>query len=59
MMFQNKLFEALVKDMCVNLRRRDISMSQQLLNNPQIRTVLQEVRRKGMAQYMWRDIRRI
>ena len=43
-------FEPLLIDMSVNLRRRNIGMTQHFLNNPQIRTVSEQVRREAMPQ---------
>ena len=44
------LTQTLSSDVCVNGRCRDISMTQKHLDCAQIRTVIQQVRRKGMAQ---------
>ena len=42
-------------DMGVDLRRGDIGMAEQGLEHSQIRSALQKVRRKGVAQYMRAD----
>ena len=41
----------------INLGRRDVCMPEQRLHRTRVRAVLQEVRRKAVAQSMWRDIR--
>ena len=38
--------------MRVNLRRRNIGMPEHLLDDPQIRPALQQMRREGMSQHV-------
>ena len=45
----------LFQHMGVNVGRGNIRMAQHFLNGTQIRTVLQQVNSKGMAQRMGRD----
>ena len=42
----------LAQHMSIDLRRRDIRMAEQLLQHPQIGSVLQEMAREGVAQHM-------
>ena len=42
------------RHMQVNLRRRDVLVPQQILDLPQIRSIFQQMRRKGMPQRMAR-----
>ena len=44
------------RDVRIDLGCGNISMPQQLLHNPQIRSVFKNMRRKGMAQHMRRYI---
>jgi hypothetical protein len=41
-----------VEHMGINLGCRDIRMAQKLLDNPEVGTVLQQMRREGMTQDM-------
>lgn len=45
-------------DMRVNLRRADIRVPQQFLDHPQIRAVLQQMRREAMTQHVRSDVAR-
>ena len=54
-MFQHQFFQALVQDMRVDFRGRNVGMSQQGLDRAQIRAIGQQMRREGMAQRVWRD----
>ena len=46
-------FEPLLVNVGVNLRRGNVGVAQHLLNDPQIRTISEQVRRKAMPQKMW------
>ena len=39
-------------DMCIDLSRRDIGMTQHFLQRPEIGAVIEEMRREGVAQDM-------
>ena len=43
-------------DMRVNLRGADVGMAKQFLQNTQIHSRLQAMRRKAMAERMWRHL---
>ena len=45
-----QLLEPLARNVGVDLCRRNVGMPQQQLNDAQIGAVIQQVRRKGMAQ---------
>ena len=51
----NQLLQPFRQDMGVNLGRRDIGMSEQFLQAAQIGPVRQQMRGKGMAQYVGRE----
>ena len=51
--------QALIKHMGVDLRCRDIGMPEQLLYGAQIGPALQQMRGKGVAQHMRRDVFRL
>ena len=42
-------------DVRINLGRRDVDVSQHLLDRSEIRTALEEMRRKGMAESVRRN----
>jgi hypothetical protein len=42
--------------MRVDLRRRNVTVSEQLLNGTRIGAVLQQMRRKAVSQRVWRNI---
>ena len=46
---------ALVEHVGVNLGRRDVGVAEQILDDAQIRAVLQEMAREGVAQHMRAD----
>lgn len=52
---QDRLSEILNIDMSIYLRRRNILVSEQLLNDAQIRTILEHVSSKRVAKRVWRD----
>ena len=43
-------------DMRINLRCGDLTVAQHELNRPQISPSFQEMRGKGMPQYMWTNL---
>src|SRR5215213_10900182 len=45
-----------VCDVCVDLRCRNIAVSQQRLNRPRVGAVLQKMSGKAMPQRVWRDV---
>src|SRR3954465_1219864 len=47
--------QVLAVDVRVNLRGRDVDMTQHLLHRPEIRAAFQQMRGERMAQRMWRD----
>src|SRR2546423_10551260 len=49
-------FQTLLIDMRVNLRRRNVGVSEHFLNDPQIGAVAQKVRRKAVSQQMWVNV---
>ncbi len=49
-MIVDEFFQAFLKHVCVNLRRRDICVTKQLLHRAQIRATVEQVAREGMAQ---------
>ena len=50
MMLCMNRFKSLSGNMCINLRRGDIGMTQEQLHHAQIRTVVQKMRSKGMTK---------
>jgi hypothetical protein len=52
MVYGVQLFQSFVCNMGVNLRGRDVGMSEQQLNHAQVGAVVEQMRSKGMAQYM-------
>jgi len=52
------LKEVIHIEFCVDLRRRDTRVAEQLLDGTQVRAPLEEVRRERMPQCMRRDLRR-
>src|SRR5437763_14536307 len=55
----NQPAQPLALHMRIDLRRRDIGMSEHLLHAPEIGAVIEQMAGKGMAQYMWRQPRRV
>ncbi len=51
----DELAHALIQNMGVYLRRRDIGVAQHLLQRPQICTICQQVAGESMADYVWAD----
>jgi hypothetical protein len=47
--------QSLARDVRINLGGRDVGVSQQELDDTQIRPAVQEVRRKGVPQRMRRE----
>ena len=45
-----------IRDVCINLRRRNIAVPEQRLNRTRIRAVLQEMRGKAVSQRMRRHV---
>jgi hypothetical protein len=45
-----QLFQALARDVRVDLRRRDVGMSEKQLHHPQVGAVIDEMRRERVAQ---------
>src|SRR5262245_47689086 len=52
-----QLLQARPRDVCVDLRRRDVRVAEHHLHAAQVRAVLEEVRREGMPQDVRRDVR--
>ena len=40
----------------VNLRRADIRVAEEFLDDPQVGAVFQQVRGKAVPQHVWRDV---
>jgi hypothetical protein len=49
--------QPLLVDMSVNLRRRNVGMSEHLLDDPEIGAVAEKVRRKTVSEQMRIDVR--
>jgi hypothetical protein len=49
-----QVFQPLSRNMRIDLRRREITVSQQQLYDPEIGTTIQKVRRKSVAEAVWR-----
>lgn len=58
-MLGHKTAHAFIENMGVNLGRRNIRMTQHLLDAAQISIMVQKMGRKGMAQHMRADLARI
>src|SRR5258706_2028773 len=56
MMLGVELLEPLARDVRVDLRGRDVRMSEQELHHPQVGAVVDEVRREGVAQHVRREL---
>ena len=56
MKFPMDFAEALAGDVGVKFGRADARVAQHLLNDSQISAVLEQVRRKGMAEHVGRDV---
>ena len=54
-MLQHQFRQALVQDMRIDFCRRDVGVTKQGLDRTQIGPIGQKMRRKGMAQRVWRD----
>lgn len=48
--------QTVFRNVRINLRRADARVSEQFLNHPQIRAVLQQMRGKTMPQHVRRDV---
>ena len=48
-------FKSLSGNVCINLGRGDIGMTQEQLHHAQIRAVIEQMRGEGMAQHMGRN----
>ena len=55
MMLRVQLLQPLAGDVRVDLRRRDVRMAEQQLHHAQVRAVIEQMRREGMAQGVGRD----
>jgi len=51
--------QPLARDMGVDFRRRDVGMSQHLLDGAQIRAVVEQMGGEGVAQHVRADLRRV
>ena len=49
-------FDKIFIDVRINLRGANVRMSEQFLQNAQVHARLQAMRRKAMAERMWRDL---
>ena len=49
-------FQALLIDMCINLRRRNVGVAEHLLNDAQIGAVAQQMRREAVPEQVWINI---
>ena len=58
MQVAHEILQALFDDVGVDLRRRDITVPQQGLNDAQVAAIVQQVAGKGVAQDVWTDKRR-
>lgn len=54
MMFRMQRFESLTRNMRVNLRGGNIGVAEQQLQHPQIRAMIEQMRRECMSQCMRR-----
>ena len=52
MMLQMELFESFSCNVCIDLGGRYVSMAQQHLHDPQVGSMIEQMCRKGMAQYV-------
>src|SRR5581483_955548 len=59
MMLLDKPPEALFDHVGVDLRRRDVGMTQELLHGAQVGAALEQVAGEGVAQHVRRDARRL
>src|SRR5262245_50621218 len=57
MMLLHQTSQALLDDVGIDLRRRDVGMAEELLHRAQIGATLQEVAGKGVAKNVRRDAR--
>ena len=48
--------QAIARDVRINLRRADGRVAEQFLNHPQVRAMLQQMRREAVPQHMWCDV---
>jgi hypothetical protein len=53
MVLSVQVFQALPCDVCVDLCRRKITVSEQELDDPEIRTAIQQVGCECVAQAVW------
>ena len=53
MMLRMQLLHAFLRDMGVNLRRRNIRVTEQQLHHTQIGAVIEQMRRERVAQRVW------
>ena len=58
MKFFVDLAQAVARDVRVNLRRADVRVAEQFLDDPQIRAVFQQVRREAVSQHVRRHVPR-
>ena len=49
-----KVFQAFFSHMSIDLCGGEIAMSEEHLHNTEIRTMIQQMRRKGMTENVWR-----
>ena len=59
MMVLHQRFQAFVQNMSINLRGRDVGMTQELLKRAQVCAMGEQVRRERMTQHVGRDFGRI
>ena len=55
MKIAHQALQPLLDDMGVNLGRGNIGMAEQRLDDPQVRSIVQEMRSECVTQYMWTD----
>src|SRR4030095_4676016 len=58
MKFLMHLAQPISRHLRINLGRADAGMTEQFLNDSQVRPVLQQMRGKTVPQHMWRDVAR-
>src|SRR5215210_2747756 len=49
------LSQVLPVDVCINLRRRDVRVAEHLLDSAEVCTALEQMRREGVPQRVWRN----
>ena len=53
--FYHRWLETMIGEVSINLRRRDIGMTQQFLHRSKVRSIIEHMSSKGVAQDMRRQ----